>query len=494
MLIRAARTIAVLAFSILAASALAGEWSVLESPSPGDQNVFHGVAGVTHDDIWAVGMFRPLPGEGSPWFTHFDGSSWQEISLDALDGLGTSRQLDDVVLLPDGGVLLVGNAVLGLWHGAPMVAVYSDGEFTEAAVIELSPQVEYPYGPRSGAPLDAVAFASGDIWIVGSAAGHGSGAPGGSQVAMALHTDGTSWMEVAVPGVGGDVDFLRAVDGVAPDDIWGVGDGRWISGPQRAWVLHWDGAAWSHVPSPPQDDELMMSQLFDVVAIAADDVWAAGSYSDPTSGDQGALFLHWDGANWTEHRVPTSPFSGARGIAALAADDIWAAGGGGQNVYFHFDGAGWSEVAGAPELDGLSIGRTDQALLAFADGGLASFGTINGEGFASEVLVERYMPATPTMVGGTPAALATLAAYPNPFNPMTNIRCDLARPGRVRADVFDARGRLLRRLLDETRAAGVIEVAWDGRDDGGRVLASGLYLVKFQMGESHLTTSLSLIR
>jgi hypothetical protein len=486
-----ATTILTLAL-ITAGAADAGQWSVLEPPSPGDQNVFNGVAGNASGEVWAVGATRPLPGTFESWFTHFDGSTWQDIPLDGLADDGQLPQIDDVVMIPGGDVLLVGNVVQGLWHAAPMAAVYSGGSFTDVAAIELSPQTAYPYNPRSGAPLDALALAADDLWIVGTADGNGSGQPGGSSVTMALHFDGSTWTEVATPNVGGDVDALRAIDGVASDDLWGVGDGRFITGPQRAWVLHWDGSSWSHVPSPPQSSDTMTSQLQDVVAIASDDVWAAGHYTDPIAGEGGALFLHWDGASWTEHRVPTTPTFGARGMAALASDDLWAAAGGGQNAYFHFDGQAWSLVAGPAENDGLSIGRTDQAVLGFADGSLLSFGVIHGDGFASEVLVERWTPDTTTAVDLAPASTMSVLAYPNPFNPRTTISLDLARAGHVRGDIYDARGRLVRRLMDEARPAGTVEVAWDGRDDGGRSLASGTYLASFAAAGARVTTRLTL--
>ncbi len=67
---------------------------------------------------------------------------------------------------------------------------------------------------------------------------------------------------------------------------------------------------------------------------------------------------------------------------------------------------------------------------------------------------------------------------PNPFNPQTAVAFDLARPGPVRLELFDARGRLVRRLLAQDLAAGRHQVIWDGRDGDGRAVASGVYLVR----------------
>jgi len=78
------------------------------------------------------------------------------------------------------------------------------------------------------------------------------------------------------------------------------------------------------------------------------------------------------------------------------------------------------------------------------------------------------------------AAGRLLAPAPNPFNPATAVRFELAVPQTVVLDVVDVRGRLVRRLLDGTRPAGRGEAAWDGRDEGGRVVASGVYLVRLR--------------
>ena len=71
-----------------------------------------------------------------------------------------------------------------------------------------------------------------------------------------------------------------------------------------------------------------------------------------------------------------------------------------------------------------------------------------------------------------------LPNVPNPFNPRTEIRFELARPGRTRLAVFDLRGMLVRDLLDEDLAAGPHRRLWDGRDRRGRDSGSGVYLYR----------------
>lgn len=79
-----------------------------------------------------------------------------------------------------------------------------------------------------------------------------------------------------------------------------------------------------------------------------------------------------------------------------------------------------------------------------------------------------------------PGALSLRGAWPNPFNPSTTIAYDLDLPQAVTLTVHDAGGRLVRRLVDDVRAAGPHATVWDGRDDAGRALPSGVYLAQLR--------------
>jgi hypothetical protein len=84
---------------------------------------------------------------------------------------------------------------------------------------------------------------------------------------------------------------------------------------------------------------------------------------------------------------------------------------------------------------------------------------------------------------GVPAAGASLGlrlspAQPNPFNPRTTIRCELDESADLRVTVHDARGRLVRVLAAGRWDAGSHDVVWDGTDDAGRRVESGVYFVR----------------
>lgn len=85
-------------------------------------------------------------------------------------------------------------------------------------------------------------------------------------------------------------------------------------------------------------------------------------------------------------------------------------------------------------------------------------------------------------------------AVPNPFNPRTTLHYDVAQPGRAVLRLYDLRGRLVRVLEDAERAVGRHEAVWDGTDDDGRPVTSGLYLAQLTMGGSVSRLRLVLVR
>ena len=99
-----------------------------------------------------------------------------------------------------------------------------------------------------------------------------------------------------------------------------------------------------------------------------------------------------------------------------------------------------------------------------------------------------------------PAVLALEPGYPNPFNASTTIPYSLASPSQVELSVYDVAGRRVRVLVRESLKAGRHIILWDGRDDDGSELASGVYFYRLRLGDDplfsreHLTRKLLLLR
>ena len=86
-------------------------------------------------------------------------------------------------------------------------------------------------------------------------------------------------------------------------------------------------------------------------------------------------------------------------------------------------------------------------------------------------------------VGGTPKSyVLSVSVYPSPFNPKTTIRYTLPSNGRVTIAVYDTRGVRVATLLDEEKPAGAYTVPWQGRDDSGGIVSSGVYFARLEFG------------
>ena len=122
----------------------------------------------------------------------------------------------------------------------------------------------------------------------------------------------------------------------------------------------------------------------------------------------------------------------------------------------------------------------DWAKSAVADGGPMVDNWSNwGEDFSSGLTDDRIIPTE----------FAFHAAYPNPFNPQTNLNFDIAEAGNVNLTVYDVQGRVAAGIIDGWYSPGNYTLKFDGRN-----LASGIYFAKLQTGEFSKTQKLMLIK
>lgn len=87
-----------------------------------------------------------------------------------------------------------------------------------------------------------------------------------------------------------------------------------------------------------------------------------------------------------------------------------------------------------------------------------------------------------------------LSNYPNPFNAETNISYNLPASSSVNLSIYDITGRVVRKLIDENRPAGLNQIGWDGRNDSGEQLVSGIYFVRIITEYRTRTSRLVLIK
>ena len=97
-------------------------------------------------------------------------------------------------------------------------------------------------------------------------------------------------------------------------------------------------------------------------------------------------------------------------------------------------------------------------------------------------------------VAEIPQEFVLFENYPNPFNPTTNIRFNLAKQSSIEIRVYDISGRLIRTLVrDSKMVAGIHEIKWNGLADDGMPIASGMYLCQFVTPDLNKTIKMMLI-
>jgi serine protease AprX len=85
-------------------------------------------------------------------------------------------------------------------------------------------------------------------------------------------------------------------------------------------------------------------------------------------------------------------------------------------------------------------------------------------------------------------------AFPNPFNPSTTIQFTVAEPTHVALAVYDVAGRTVKTLVDESKTADVYHVTWDGTDERGHRVASGVYFYRMNAGDFTQTRKMVLLK
>ena len=91
-------------------------------------------------------------------------------------------------------------------------------------------------------------------------------------------------------------------------------------------------------------------------------------------------------------------------------------------------------------------------------------------------------PVVTRLAAGVPEQFELGQNYPNPFNPTTKITFKLPEAATVNLTVYDVAGREVATLVREPMEAGTFEVEWNGRDNAGRMLPSGMYLYRLNAG------------
>jgi hypothetical protein len=191
----------------------------------------------------------------------------------------------------------------------------------------------------------------------------------------------------------------------------------------------------------------------------------------------------------TVHVLDAMPAGDYRLYVAITEDDIYAAGVNGEDRHNQAFRRLYPDLDGIPVVNAVG----DQSFV--VDTPLhfrwvfdQCRATVYVQEYASAVVMNAgtmfLHEATTTPVGDAAVpATRLLGAAPNPFNPQTTIRFTLAEAGPAVVSIHDLAGRRVRVLTSGTLAAGGHEVIWNGADEHGTAVPSGVYLVRLRIGE-----------
>ena len=113
--------------------------------------------------------------------------------------------------------------------------------------------------------------------------------------------------------------------------------------------------------------------------------------------------------------------------------------------------------------------------------------------YLSEEDYNRFMILVKTELG-LPTEFRLSQNYPNPFNLQTLIQYQLAEESWVSLRIYNIQGQAVRTLADEQQEVGYYTVPWDGRDDRGVGVATGLYFYRIQAGTYTKTMKMLLLK
>lgn len=174
---------------------------------------------------------------------------------------------------------------------------------------------------------------------------------------------------------------------------------------------------------------------------------------------------------------PQSVTAGSDGTVLLAngQEGLWA---------YTYDGTTFTlaaQVNDGGRTEGVTVASDGTIFVADREEGLFAY---RYSGFVTAV--ENSISAVPEEYG-------LAQNYPNPFNPATIINFNVPLAGDVDLKIYNQQGRQIRILVDRHYEPGENSVTWDGRDEAGRVVPSGIYFYRLQVGDFSQVRKMTLL-
>ncbi len=325
----------------------------------------------------------------------------------------------------------------------------------------------------------AITINGSDVYVGGAFTATGAGIP----VSRIARWDGSSWHQLG-SGVNSQVNAI-AING---SDVY-VGGSFTVAGAVAAnRIAQWDGSSWHALGSGFEGSAVEVH----AIAVSGSDVYVGGSFLQ-AGGSPASRIARWDGSAW--HPLGSGLNESVRAIKVIGSDvyvggSFVQAGGNPASHIARWDGSSWHAHGGGLNNPARAIAADGSDL--YVGGDFTQAGGI----YANYIVrwEEDSVGTEPPMGEFVPGEFPSLQAYPNPMVSGTNLSFQSTSVSPLTLSIFDTAGRLVKTQDLGTMPIGSHSHYWDGCDEGGSALASGVYLVRLSSAEQQASTRVVLVR
>ena len=270
--------------------------------------------------------------------------------------------------------------------------------------------------------------------------------------------DGETW-KVFTPEINKKIKVVNKLT-IAPDGS------VWCLTPYK--LLRFDGMTWTMLISGDDYPDTILLSL----AVDQDGDVLVGTYTE-------GVFCY-DGEKWVTYTTDDGLVNNnVRSIYEMPDGTLWFGTDGGVSRY---DGETWTSYTSDDGLGGnmvMAINSDSQNRLWFGTNGGVS-------------VLELLETNVETIVSHSEFII--IGIYPNPFNPSTTIEFNIPSFGFTTLTIYNIMGQKIRELVADNFQAGTHSILWDGRDDNGNTVSSGIYISRLKNGEHVAVKQMTMIK